>query len=103
MSSNSDDPEITMYALQLGDTFWKIANQYNTTVVEIIAVNPEIDLNNLFVGQVIKVPDSPLVRRLGFRRPYYPYQYYRPYPYNRHPDQFPYYSYPYPHPYPNRF
>jgi LysM repeat protein len=43
----------TMYVIRPGDTLWLIARKYNTTIDEILAVNPRIDLNNLYVGQTI--------------------------------------------------
>jgi len=44
------------YAIKTGDTLYKIAQQYSTTVDAIIAANPGLNPNNLQVGQVICVP-----------------------------------------------
>ncbi|MDK2820187.1 MAG: peptidoglycan DL-endopeptidase LytF, partial [Clostridia bacterium] len=44
------------YTIKSGDTLWKLAQQYNTTVEAIMAINPGIDPNNLQIGQVICIP-----------------------------------------------
>jgi LysM domain. len=44
------------YVIRPGDTIWFLALQYNTTISEIAAVNPGLDLENLYVGQVICMP-----------------------------------------------
>lgn len=41
------------YTIRSGDTLWQIAHRYYTTVYEIAAINPDVDINNLNVGQVI--------------------------------------------------
>jgi len=47
------------YTVVSGDTLWKIAAKYNTTVAEIVALN-NLDPNNyLTVGQTLKVPAKP--------------------------------------------
>jgi peptidoglycan endopeptidase LytF len=89
-------PETVQYTVQAGDTLWELANEYDTTIEDIMASNPGIDPDDLQVGQLIFIPDAELSvqqrpgRRPG-RRPYRrrpPYRpYYRPYPYR------PYYPY----------
>lgn len=44
------------YIIKSGDTFYKLAQQYNTSVGAISASNPGIDSNNLKVGQTINIP-----------------------------------------------
>lgn len=51
----------TTYTIKEGDTLYKIANQYNTTVDAIIYSNPNIEVNNLQVGEEIIVPFGNLV------------------------------------------
>jgi Tfp pilus assembly protein FimV len=46
------------YTIRPGDTLWLIAQRYNTTVYAIAALNPGIDLNSLYIGQVINVPQA---------------------------------------------
>ena len=44
------------YTIKSGDTLYKLAQTYNTTVAAIIALNPGINPDNLRVGQVICIP-----------------------------------------------
>ena len=44
------------YTIRSGDTLYKLAKTYNTTVEAIMAINPGIDPNNLQIGQVICIP-----------------------------------------------
>ncbi|NHM26630.1 DUF3794 domain-containing protein [Desulfofundulus sp. TPOSR] len=47
------------YVVQPGDTYWKIAQQFGTTVKAIEEANPNKDPQNLQPGDVIKVPCPP--------------------------------------------
>lgn len=49
-------PSYVVYVVQKGDTLWKISRRYNTTVESILEANPNIDPNNLQVGQKICIP-----------------------------------------------
>ncbi|MBE3580654.1 MAG: LysM peptidoglycan-binding domain-containing protein [Thermoanaerobacteraceae bacterium] len=44
------------YVIQPGDTFFLLAQRFNTTVASIQALNPNVDPNNLQIGQVICIP-----------------------------------------------
>lgn len=44
------------YIIQSGDTLWLLAQRFQTTVGEIMDLNPGINPNNLFVGQMICIP-----------------------------------------------
>ncbi len=44
------------YTIQAGDTLWLIAQHFNTTVQEILLENPMLDENNLYIGQIIRIP-----------------------------------------------
>ncbi|MFA5880868.1 MAG: LysM peptidoglycan-binding domain-containing protein [Eubacteriales bacterium] len=46
----------TMHVIQAGDTFWKLAKQYGTTVEAITAANPDVDPLNLQIGETICIP-----------------------------------------------
>lgn len=45
-----------IYIIQAGDTLYRIAARYGITVGEILAVNPGLDPNRLFIGQRICIP-----------------------------------------------
>lgn len=45
-----------MHVIQAGDTFWKLARQYGTTVEAIAAANPDLDPLNLQIGETICIP-----------------------------------------------
>ena len=96
--SMNDGPATFEYIIQPDDTLWDLADEYNTSVEDIMVANN--NPNMLYVGQVINIPSNDSIevaqrgRNFGRgrefrRRPYvYPYHPYYPYP--------PYYRY---HPY----
>ncbi|WP_315118101.1 LysM domain-containing protein [uncultured Clostridium sp.] len=43
------------YTIKPNDTLWLLAQRYYTTVYAIASLNPGIDLNNLYIGQVIYI------------------------------------------------
>jgi len=47
-----------VYTIKSGDTLYKLAITYNTTVEAIMAVNPGINPNNLQIGQRICIPET---------------------------------------------
>ncbi|HEY8395296.1 MAG TPA: LysM domain-containing protein [Bacilli bacterium] len=50
-------PEGTfLYTVRFGDTLWKLAERFNTTVEDIIDLNPGIDPDRLAVGQQLCLP-----------------------------------------------
>lgn len=51
-----EPPTIRYYVIQQGDTLWKIAQKYGTTVEAIQRLNPGIDPQNLQIGQKIRLP-----------------------------------------------
>lgn len=53
-------PSITVYIVQPGDTLFKIAQRFGTTVSAIVAANPAItDPSKIFPGQKILIPAAP--------------------------------------------
>ncbi len=44
------------YTIVAGDTLFSLARRFNTTVQQIVALNPNINPNNLQIGQVICIP-----------------------------------------------
>ena len=54
---------IKIVYIQQGDTLWKLAQKYHTTVDTLLRLNPGVDPQNLQIGQKIRVPcipDKPL-------------------------------------------
>ncbi len=52
-------PNGFLYTIQAGDTYFRLAQRFGTTVAAIQAANPGVDPNNLQIGQVICIPVSP--------------------------------------------
>ncbi len=58
----------TSYTVVRGDTLYKIAVRYGTTVAELVRLNPAItNPSRIYVGQVIKLPGSGTVPVTGRR------------------------------------
>ena len=51
-------PSMTIYFVQPGDTLWKIAKRYNTTVESIVKTNEIIDANHILSGSQIIIQKS---------------------------------------------
>ena len=47
---------VSTYTIEGGDTLQTIAEQYGTTVEELLVLNPDIDPTALQIGQTIRVP-----------------------------------------------
>lgn len=47
---------ITIYVVGAGDTLWKLAKKYNTTMEEIIKLNELEDVDNLQIGDKLLIP-----------------------------------------------
>lgn len=52
-------PVARVYVVEYGDTLGQIAEQYETTVERLRAINPDADPTALRVGQRIRVPAAP--------------------------------------------
>jgi LysM repeat protein len=48
--------EVSTYTIEAGDTLQTIADQYGTTVEQLLALNPDVDPTALQIGQTIRVP-----------------------------------------------
>ena len=51
--------ETETYIIRSGDTLMRVAAAYETTMEKILALNPGLDANNLYVGRTIQVPVPP--------------------------------------------
>jgi len=122
MMSMNYGPEVFEYTIQADDTLLDIADDLDVSVEEIMAVNANLDPNNIYAGQVIYLPNNwqlEASQRGGQRRGAgggggrgpgrgsgrgpgrYPYGYGRgryPYDYYGQPPYYPYQPY-YPNPY----
>ncbi len=59
---------IRSYQIKTGDQIWELAQRFRTDISSILAANPGINPNQLFVGQIIHIP-SPVkleIATLGF-------------------------------------
>lgn len=52
-------PNSFKYTIKSGDTLYKLAQTYNTTVEAILRINPGLDPMNLQIGQIICIPIGP--------------------------------------------
>ncbi len=46
------------YEIQSGDSLWMISQRHHTTIQAITAVNPGLDMSNIYIGDIILVPQS---------------------------------------------
>lgn len=63
-----NQPVIRFYKIKSGDTLWKLAVQFKTSVASILNANPGMDPNKLYIGQNINIPSplKPPLATLGF-------------------------------------
>jgi len=59
------------YVINSGDTFFKIAQAYGISLTGLIAANPGVDPNKLFIGQQIRIPQTTLKRSVAGWIPYW--------------------------------
>ncbi|HLB50224.1 MAG TPA: LysM peptidoglycan-binding domain-containing protein [Anaerolineales bacterium] len=60
--------QATTYVVQRGDTLNNIARKFNTTLNAVLAVNPGINANRIFAGQVINIPPTQATRTYVVQR-----------------------------------
>jgi LysM repeat protein len=56
--SINNGPEFFEYTIQSDDTLWDLADDLNISVDDIIEANVDLDPENLFVGQIIYLPND---------------------------------------------
>lgn len=54
--ANNSNPSMVVYIVKDGDTLWKIAKKYRTTMQDIINVNNLDNGDNLIIGQKLFIP-----------------------------------------------
>jgi len=57
-SQRTCPPGTTAYTIRAGDTFYALSRRYNVSVDAIIAANPGVNPDRLFIGQIICIPGS---------------------------------------------
>ena len=57
MSSKQEENQDILYTVKSGDSLYKIANKYNTTVSELMRYN-NLTTNLLSIGQVLRIPQT---------------------------------------------
>jgi len=67
---HKDECKGSFYIIKAGDTLYEIANRYNVRVSEILKENPDLDPNNLKVGQLVCIPDFNKYEKRPIRKPY---------------------------------
>ncbi len=50
--------DLTAYVIAKGDSLFRIAKQFGTTIKELLRLNPELDQTRLKIGQVIRVREE---------------------------------------------
>jgi spore germination protein len=53
-----NQPAVRTYQIKAGDQIWQIAQKFNTSIASILAANPTVNPNQLFIGQIITIPTS---------------------------------------------
>ncbi|KEO81687.1 hypothetical protein EL26_19645 [Tumebacillus flagellatus] len=51
-----DEPQMARHTIEQGDTLFELATRYNTKVEHILQHNPEVNPDNLKIGDTLKVP-----------------------------------------------
>lgn len=51
-----NNPQGKIYVVKTGDTLWEIARRHSTTVQKIVALNPRLNPDLIYPGDVIRLP-----------------------------------------------
>jgi LysM repeat protein len=52
------------YKIRSGDSLWLIAQRFHTTIQDIAAANLDIDMNDLYIGQTISIPQKYCMKQI---------------------------------------
>ena len=61
--ANDDYDSLILYIVRQGDTLWKIAKKFNSTVEEIARMNGIEDTNKIDVGEKLYIPKFNYIKR----------------------------------------
>ncbi|KGP75026.1 peptidoglycan-binding protein [Desulfosporosinus sp. Tol-M] len=64
-------PGTIPYIIKSGDTFYKLAQTYGIPLASLIAANPGVDPNKLYIGQQIRIPQTTRKRSVAAWIPYW--------------------------------
>lgn len=64
-------PGTIPYVIKHGDTFYKLAQTYGISLASLIAANPGVDPNKLYIGQQIRIPQTARKRSVAGWIPYW--------------------------------
>lgn len=56
--SKAADNKTTWHTVRTGDTLWAISRRYGVTINSLMAVNPEVDPDTIWIGQRLRIPTS---------------------------------------------
>lgn len=59
------------YVIKRGDTFYTLAQTYEISLASLIAANPGVDQNKLYIGQQIRIPQTARKRSVAGWIPYW--------------------------------
>ncbi len=59
-----EEPRGPTYRVRPGDTLYSVARAYETTIEALVELNPEVEPDHLLVGQSLRVPPKPRLRRI---------------------------------------
>lgn len=63
--TNSNDTKTVIYTVKRGDSLWKIARKYNTTINEIVKINNIKNPNLIYVGENLKIITNTVYEEKG--------------------------------------
>jgi spore germination protein YaaH len=71
LQKSPSPPGTIPYVIKPGDTFYKLAQTYGISLASLIAANPGVDPNKLYIGQQIRIPQTARKRSVAAWIPYW--------------------------------